>query len=330
MADIPNQVEQWQEGINVTEVSRGFDKHRIVVGKPLPFSIFGADRKLLLAEGSTVSSDVIRERLITHGVFAAGTESPAASTAINNEMLDEPLANPLLNLNRDYADIIRRARFGVKISPAAVGESYQCWIIGVSHRNRCLVLTAPARPDGALVPVISGQQLICRLFNATTVFRFHGFVLKTAFEPFAYLHIGLPKMIERRVVRKVPRALVNLQATLNVPEEHCVTIVDLSITGARIGASKYVSLALGDSVKIKTELRVLDQDQTLELQARIVAVLGAVDTQHPKIVFYGLKFESLSTVQQLTLHAYVQERLVSEMDGLGQVLTMDAIVARKA
>jgi len=309
----------------VTDISRGFDKQRIVVGEPLPFSIFGVDRKLLLAEGSTVSSATMRERLIQLGVFSAGAESTLNSTAINNELLDEPLANPLLSLSRDYGDIIRRARFGVKISPNENGESYLCWIIGVSHRNRCLVLTAPARTDGALVPVTTGQQLICRLFNATTVFRFNGFVLKTAFEPFAYLHVALPRNIERRIVRKVPRALVNLEATIHLPEEHYATIVDLSVSGARIGVSKHVALAPGEAVKVKTELMLLDKAQDIELEARVVAVHGKADTQHPSIVFYALKFETLSTLQQLMLHAYVQQQLVSELDGLGQVLMMDSL-----
>ena len=309
----------------MTEISRGFDKHRIVVGEPLPFSVFGADRKLLLAEGSKVGTDTIREKIIKLGVFSAGTEPAGSSTAINNELMDEPLANPLLNLSRDYSDIIRRARFGVKISTSENGESYLCWVIGMSHRNRCLVLTAPARTDGALVPVINGQQLVCRLFNATTVFRFTGYVLKTAFEPFAYLHIGLPKNIERRIVRKVPRALVNLQAMLHTPQEHFATIVDLSVTGARIGVAKQVTLAVGHPVTIKTELLLLDKSQEIELEAQILATHGAADSQHPSIVFYGLKFGTLSTLQQLMLHAYVQQQLVSELDGLGQVLMMDSL-----
>jgi hypothetical protein len=321
--------DQAQDGKDVTEISRGFDKDRIVVGEPLPFSVFGADRKLLLAEGSTVNSPLIRDRLIRHGVFSAGTGSPASSTAINNELLDEPLANPLLNLSRDYRDIVRRARFGVKISPHDSGESYLCWVIGISHRNRCLVLTAPARTDGALVPVINGQQLICRLFNATTVFRFTGFVLKTAFEPFAYLHVGLPHTIERRIVRKVPRALVNLQATLHTPEEHFATVVDLSVTGARVGVDKHVSLQLGAPVKFTSCLQLLDKAQDIELQGSIVTTHGAVDPQHPGIVFYGVKFESPSQIQQLMLHGYVQQQLVSELDGLGQLLMMDSPASSK-
>jgi c-di-GMP-binding flagellar brake protein YcgR len=307
----------------VAELSRSIDKKRIVVGEPLPFAIYGADRKLLLAEGAVVGSSSIRDRLLQMGVFCAAPATATAPARSPEASLDDTLANPLITLSRDYADMIRRARFTVKIAPNESSESFLCWVIGVSHKNRCLVLTAPAHKDNSPVAVSRGQKWICRLFNSTTVFRFHGQILKSTLEPFPYIHVALPPSIERRTVREVPRAIVNLQGTLIAAEETHAAIVDLSLTGARIGVDRRTPLAMGDLVRLKAFLELLDELRELNVQARIVADYGETDDEHPDISFYGIKFESLELTHQLMLHAYVQERLVRELDGLGQLLEMD-------
>lgn len=310
----------------MVELSRAIDRRRIVVGEPLPFAIYGADRKLLLAEGAVVGSDTIRDRLIKLGVFCAAPPAAAGGSSADStggESLDDTLANPLITLSRDYADMIRRARFTMKIAPNDSAESYLCWVIGVSHKNRCLVLTAPAHKDKSLVAVNRGQRWVCRLFNSTTVFRFKGQILKTAFEPFPYIHVALPPAIERRTVREEPRAIVNLQGSLLQPLEAHTAIVDLSITGARIGLDRHKNLSIGDAVRLKMPLQLLGESHDVEIPGAVVVDYGETDDEHPDISFYGLKFQTLQVPQQLMLHAYVQERLVSELDGLGRILTMD-------
>lgn len=133
-------------GLNpMTEFKRLIDKRWLAVGKPLPFSIYDSQRKLLLAQGHVVESARSLERLHEQGQYYK-PEGPGPS--VSDEVLEEPAADPvhpLAALNRDYANIPQRARCGIKISPRETGESYFCWVIGASHENRCLVMTAPAR-----------------------------------------------------------------------------------------------------------------------------------------------------------------------------------------
>ncbi len=50
------------------------DASSIVVGSPLPFSVYSAERKLLLAKGRVVESERVRNLLIQSGRFqGAGT-----------------------------------------------------------------------------------------------------------------------------------------------------------------------------------------------------------------------------------------------------------------
>ncbi len=305
----------------MSEFKRLIDKRWLSIGKPLPFSIYDSQRKLLLAQGRVVESARSLERLLEQGQYYRPDRPGAADEDVIEEPDGDPV-HPLAALNRDYANIPLRARSGMKISPRETGESYFCWVIGASHENRCLVMTAPARPDKALAPISKGQVWYCRMFSSTSVFRFRGAILKVAFEPYPYLHILVPDVIEKRLVRQLPRALVSLQAMLTSPESHYVSVVDISVGGARIAAEKQLTLEAGHAVELATTIEVLGRQHELRLAARVAAVYGVADTRHPEIVFYGLRFDPLDERGTLMLHAYVQEQLACEYDGLGQILSI--------
>jgi PilZ domain/Flagellar protein YcgR len=307
----------------MTDYKKLVDKRWIAIGKSLPFSIYDSHRKLLLAQGHVVESERSLQRLLEHGQYYKPELSGSLREVIE-EALDPDPVDPLAALNRDYSNIPLRARCGVKIAPKETGESYLCWVIGVSHENRCLAMTAPTRPDKALAPITRGQVWFCRMFSSTTVFRFRGAILKVAFEPYPYLHILVPDVIEKRLIRQLPRALVSLQGALVTPAIHQITIVDLSVGGARVGVDKSLALEVGASIQLDVTIEVLGRQQELRLPAKVATVYGVADTRHPGIAFYGLAFEALEERIVLMLHGYVQQQLASEFDELGQVLALGA------
>jgi hypothetical protein len=310
-------------GDPMTEFKRLVDKRWIAIGKSLPFSIYDSQRKLLLAQGHVVESARSLERLLEQGQYYKPEHSGGDDRSVVEESVESDPVDPLTALNRDYSNVVQRARCGVKIAPRETGESYLCWVIGVSQENRGLVMTAPARPDKALAPISKGQVWFCRMFSSTSVFRFRGAILKVAFDPYPYLHILVPEVIEKRLIRQLPRALVNLQATLLVPETHFASVVDLSVGGARVAIDKKLELDVRHSVQLCISIDVLGKTQELRLQAKVAVVYGVVDTRHPGVAFYGLAFEGLDERLTFMLHGYVQQQLAREYDSLGQVLARD-------
>jgi hypothetical protein len=311
----------------MTEYRKLVDKRWIAIGKSLPFSIYDSQRKLLLAQGHVVESERSLQRLLDHGQYYKPEHSAAPRDVIEEELAGDPV-DPLTALNRDYSNIQMRARCGVKIAPKETGESYLCWVIGVSHENRCLVMTAPARADKALAAITKGQVWFCRMFSSTSVFRFRGAILKVAFDPYPYVHILVPEVIEKRLIRQLPRALVSLQATLAIPDVHQVTVVDLSVGGARVGVDKKVALDIGAVVHLSTTLEVLGRREELRLAARVATIYGVADSRHPGIAFYGIAFDALEERLTFMLHGYVQQQLAREYDGLGQVLALGVVAPK--
>ena len=310
----------------MSELTRLVDKRSILMGRPLPYSIYDGDRKLLLAQGHLVESERVRERLLKHGMYFNKdrvNDSPVAPGA--EEEPDSALPpDPLQLLVRDYSSSVLPKRYSVTLSPQKSGEGHACWVVGVSTPNRSLVLTAPVRPDKSLVAVAKGQIWFCKLFNATTVYRFRAPVLKVAFEPFHYLHIEVPQNVERRVIRQTPRALVNLEAAVTTPDPFHAVVVDLSVSGARIAVQSNVVMQPGQSLDLRIAVEVLGKAHPIELSAKVMAGYGKADARHPQVVFYGLQFQPLREQYALLLHGYVQQQLARQYDGLSQALTADA------
>jgi hypothetical protein len=158
------------------------------------------------------------------------------------------------------------------------------------------------------------------MFSGTAVLRFRGAILKVAFDPYPYLHILVPQVIERRLIRQLPRALVSLRATLATPDAHVATVIDLSVGGARVAVTKPLTLEVGATIQLHTTVDVLGRQRDLDLRATVAMAYGTADTRHPEITFYGLSFEALPERDILMLHGYVQEQRANEYDGLSQVL----------
>jgi hypothetical protein len=146
-------------------------------------------------------------------------------------------------------------------------------------------------------------------------------VQKVAFEPFPHLHLEAPKNVEKRKVRGRPRANVFVHASVDAPLTSPCVFVDLSVTGGRIAVDEGVKMERGDVVQLSIKLDMIDFHFDLSLKATIVGSFGASDGRHPKVAFYGVQFDSLTELESLILHGFVNQHLADELNGLWQVLS---------
>jgi len=293
------------------------EKAPIIVGRPLPFSVFGAEGQLLLAEGSVVESDHTRTMLLRKGVYRdviADDDPEEADHAAPEGVAQTPLAA----LQKDYGASAGR-RFALSVASSDSEEAYSTWVIGV--HNQSIILTAPRRSNGSLVSVTVGQSWLCRAFQMTSAFRFRSAVLKVVFEPFPHVHIEAPKHVERRTVRGKPRAAVFVEVALEAPLAAPAVIVDLSVSGGRLAVEQGIKLERGQSLRIAMKLELIDSKFELSLKGSVIAVFGASDGRHPGVVFYGIKFEALTEVERLVLHSFVSGQLAMELNSLWQMLS---------
>ena len=297
------------------------EKEKIVVGRPLPFSVFGAEGQLLLAEGSVVESDRALQMLLRKGVYrdaVSGEIIPAGPVGDPEQTTGDPLAG----LQKNYGAASAGRRFALTVASDDSDEAYSTWVIGV--HNQSIILTAPRRLNGSLVSVTVGQVWLCRAFQMTSAFRFRSAVIKVVFEPFPHVHIEAPQHVERRTVRGRPRAAVFVKVSLAAPLPAPAVMVDLSLSGGRLAVEEDVKLERGQALRIAMKLELIESQFELSLKANVIAQFGASDGRHPKVVFYGIRFDSLSEVEKLVLHSFVSGQLAMELNSLWQMLSSAA------
>lgn len=224
-------------------------------------------------------------------------------------------------LAKQYGDAAQRARMILSISVGESGQPYNVWVLGVVRDKRHLIVTAPTSTGNALIAVIKGQVLWCRWFNPTTAFRFRAGILRLVFEPIPLLYLEIQTTLERKIARRLPRALVNLNAVLKAPEDIQALVLDLSVGGARIALPSHVVLQAQSRCQLVMRLRMIERSYLLELACTLTSLMGASDPAHPRVQFAGVEFNDLSEADMLTLHACVQEHLAYEADWLTQVLS---------
>jgi hypothetical protein len=316
----------------------------IVVGQPMPFSVYDSDRKLLIAKGLPVTSARMRDVLLSQATFvpppendtgAAELSAPASAWDSLAGDATKGAATPtisgtLAELCRGYANYDARSRFGMRISRDERAESFPAFVVGVVNEKRYLILSAPVNRENVLLPIVKDEVWLCRLFNSTTVFRFMGRILKVAYEPFPYLHVELPKSIERRMVRKQPRALASLAATLHDADGEPAIIVDISVSGVRLAVKASAPLQKKSVIPLHIGITMLGRPFHLTIDTKITATFGAADSKFPDVHFYGARFENLNDTAALVLHGYVQEQLAAELDRLSRVLAIEAVYEASA
>lgn len=298
------------------------DHDRIVVGKPLPFSIFSAEGKLLLAQGRMVESERLRDMLVRNGHHSDLTEGPGRKSRAAGEREEEeaPVEEDSLDtLYRDYDAGGDSQNLSITIAKSDTDKAFSVQLMGVHGQS--LIVTAPVQADGSLVPVMPNQVFVCRTFQLTSAFRFTAAATKSAFEPFPHLHLQLKKEVEQRQIRGAPRAKVAVRAELQTTGKLRCVICDLSTGGARIAVDiAEFALEKGKKAKLVATLDILKMKFVLEVPVTVLNSLGPTDSRHPNVTFYGVKFDTLEERENLVLHGYVGEHLLSEFHSLWQML----------
>ena len=155
-------------------MSRGtLDPARIVVGKPLPFSVYTADGKLLLAAGRVVETDRLRDLIIrsgqrTESSGGGGSSVEAGQTvrargvrenAAEQEEQTAVRATPLERMHKDYLTHGEGRHLSISMAKSEADKALPVQLMGVHSRS--IIVTAPVRPDGSLVPILPGQIWLC-------------------------------------------------------------------------------------------------------------------------------------------------------------------------
>ena len=289
------------------------------IGKALPYSLYGADRKLLLAAGEIVANAVVRDHLKANGVYASDMELLSGADELTRYGLEKKLPATLAALSRAYSSASKRKQIGFKMSRNEADAACPTSMIGMLE-NGNFILSAPRLPNGSPLPVVPGQTWLFRAFYVTAALRFRAQILDVATVPFAHLYVGQPQNIERQNIRRWPRAQLCVPVVPNAAGDVRFIVTDLSVGGVRLAAESREPLQRGQRVVVQMNLPLMQGEFPITLEAQVRNLYGHTDPQHPEITFYGLLFEKPSQLATLIFHGFVQEQMATELDRVSQLL----------
>ena len=289
----------------------------VAVGKPLPFSVYNGDRKLLLAKGEVVETERMLDLLLRSGRSIDGEPLSRKLASMNGEAVGDDVFSGYIN---DFNVASGQARVGARLSREESSENYPCWVLGADDQHG-LIVTAPSKADRSLLPIAEGQTWVFRLLYLTAACKFTSVIRKVQFDPSPLLHIAPPRQVEMRMIRGSPRVLSCVRAAIEVDKEEPALLTDVGVGGACVAVERArVSLQPGQRLSLSFRISVLDTDYDFRVPATVVSIRSEFDKRYPALQFAGVKIEALSEIERLVLHGYVFERTATDFNALWKAL----------
>ncbi|NTV10325.1 MAG: flagellar brake protein [Zoogloea sp.] len=285
----------------------------IEVGRPVPWSLFDTENHLLLARGVVLESERQLQILLERGLFRKlniSDAKPAGDDAAQaSGRQDETLAG-LDAIRLEIGDTLQ-------LQSQAEGASVRYYVKLIGYlKGKSVVVTTPV-VDGKVALIREGQAFVVRMFSGKSVYAFPASVFKVVNTPYPHLHLTYPGQVRGLVVRRGARARVNVIAAVQDAEarSHAATIVNLSTGGALLLAKSPLGVK-DDVITVKFRVIVSDVEKFITVQAIIRAIHSATHEDGDLVyMHHGVQFLDVEHSEQVTLAAYVYQRLFEESAG---------------
>jgi hypothetical protein len=299
-------------------------KTEIEVGKPLPWSVYDADRNLLLRAGVTVVSENQIALIAEKGLFRE--QRRQSSGHVNARLVDDSprgegeiapssVASQVRGEETELDALKLMPGDTLQLQPLLEGQidRYTVRVIGLM-KPKSVMVTAPAI-EGRLLFIKEGQTYLVRVFSGLNVCAFKAKVLKAPLQPFPYLHLSYPDSVQAMRIRKNMRAPTNIIVSTADSEEGRLSaagkIVDISVGGAKVLSN--MKLGVKDqTIWVAFKVRLADMEEYIKIPAHIRAVGEEEDDQGKTMKSYGIQFGPLEQAQRLMIMNLVYQHLLKE------------------
>lgn len=287
-------------------------KTDVVIGKPLPYSLYDHNNKLLLKAGVVVQTqnqlEVLSERGLYRDKAAVNTPPLTARAARDTEAKPEVERN---DIELDFEGI--QLRVGDPLQLQGVGDDAQRHTVRFLGYNKggSVMVSAPVL-DGGYAIIKQDTAFVVRFFSGKSVYAFPSHVLKSANTPYPYVHLAYPRKVKGMRVRRSQRAAIRVitSVTDSSGASHAGTLMDISKGGALLAARSALGKK-GEVLSLKFRLQFDEIDQFLQVGATIRSVQQNPDAgKDAQAIQHGLEFTEVPDDERLALTAFVYHKLI--------------------
>lgn len=304
----------------------------IIVGKYLPWALYDRERNLLLGQGDIVRDDQHRDTLLASSAcYELLLEAPPANRdvpdsddnffAAEEVSLDQP-ENKETRQSYTFDDMKLKVgdrlnielpvEYDFRIKRQPPNERFLVKVIGFL-KGVSLLVTAPNIADAQ---IMAGKKIIIRSFSGQNAFGFSCTIERICKEPFKYLHLTFPDIIEGIVVRKAPRVKTRIIASVQdgksgAEAQISALISDISANGASLDAKQPLG-DKGDVLNMTFRVPLHNIDAQLSVKGAIRAMFSgdAADTSKSSLIRHGIEFQGMQPNDCVILQSMVYQQMI--------------------
>lgn len=269
----------------------------VAIGKPLPWPVYGPNKKLLLREGYVIETQKQLDVLIKDGVYRNPSWNPAGLR--HKRVGPAEHKAPVKPAATSFCFEEMKPKVGDAVQIQIKDERYPVRLMGFV--KGCTIMVTTPSVDGSVILLHEGQPVVVRSFSGKDAYAFSSSILRVCNAPLPYLHLAYPRAVQSVAVRKTPRAEFNLIGTVfntGNPEfgvSRPVRINDFSVAGASFTASESVG-GKGDPVSLSFRVRVNETDYYPTVACMVRSVIDeSVPGAETEQLRYGVQFTEVQS-----------------------------------
>jgi len=285
----------------------------LVVGQPIPWSLYTEEYALLLSEGDIVHDEKQRNELLTGGAYRE--LSWETSNAI--ETAPDPSLPQKTETGFTFDDMHLKVGDRLQLEPPSqrTHERFTVRVIGYL-KGSSLLVSAPVGADGLRVLLNEKDKVIMRSFSGVNAFAFVCSVDRIIKIPYEYLHLSFPDAIQGIMIRKSARIKTNIIATVQNTgnsgmEQTSAVISDISAEGVSL-VSKQSLGNKEETLHLTFRLRLHNIDVFLATNGAIRTVTqdDEPDAKKNGLIRHGIQFQNLQPNDSVILQSMVYQQMI--------------------
>tara|TARA_B100000745_G_scaffold229142_1_gene153574 strand:- start:3969 stop:4613 length:645 start_codon:yes stop_codon:yes gene_type:complete len=188
-------------------------------------------------------------------------------------------------------------------------KKMQVRVIGY-HQNS-LVVSCPLTPDGKVILLTEGERGSIRFMAVNSMVAFNTRVVCVRMQPFPYVHLLIPEIMEKKQIRSAFRVAARIKAKLMANGKVAQgDIVNLSEKGLRIETPKLL-VKEGQVVDVEYNVVFTGKMRTIHLSMEVKSIgpLAKKDQGY----FYGGAITKISDVNDVLHRAFIYRKQLEQL-----------------
>jgi c-di-GMP-binding flagellar brake protein YcgR len=299
----------------------------IVIGKPLPWSIYNQEYLLLLSEGDIVRDDHHRDELISAGPYrelswesagSKGGTDQSSVASIDIGTLPNSSETNESNSVFTFDDLKLKVEDRLQLEPPSqlARERFSVKVIGYL-RGASILVTAPIAANGLRLQLMENEKVVMRSFSGQNAFGFACTIERIIKIPYEYIHLSFPDNIQGIKIRKAPRIKTRIIASIQYSSSDSATkvsalISDVSANGVSLESKQSLG-AKGDILFLAFRVQLHNVDAYLSVKGIIRAILSAdtsPETQKNGHIRHGIEFQDLQPNDSVVLQSMIYQQMI--------------------